>query len=105
MRLMNGDEVIYHAEGRNQATISNFKIYPTNEEDSTKDYKLVAYFHAETWPEALTENEQTKGICWQLTINGTDNIAFLKDTRKEQKYQKIVNSWEEKDEGRKEKAK
>ncbi len=44
MRIYNGSNLIYHAEGRNEVLISNLTLQPTNEEGKEMDYIIEARF-------------------------------------------------------------
>jgi len=82
LRIYNGENLLYHAEGRNEARITNVTLFPTNKENSNKNYFIEAKFDLSEWPEAGVPSEETNDITWILTFFGTDNVLFIKDTRK-----------------------
>ena len=52
------------------------------------------------WPEAQKHFEETESIFWFLTVYGSDTVAIIKDTTKEDKEKAIKKSWEDKEPGR-----
>ena len=54
------------------------------------------------WPECV--KPENKGIYWNIRMYSSPNVAIIKDTEKEDIEEKLIQSWEEKEPGRKEKA-
>ena len=105
VRIYKGEELLFHTEGFNEALLSGVMLFQNEEEKEGRDYRLEMKFNLEEWPECTYPNDQNSGIMWQLKIFSTDNILLLEDTREKQFFDDIMNQWEEKEPGRKEKAK
>lgn len=51
------------------------------------------------------KSEQTEHICWVAQVIGLDSLAFVRDTRQEDKEKLTRKSWEDAEPGRAERAK
>ncbi|EGR31119.1 hypothetical protein IMG5_117620 [Ichthyophthirius multifiliis] len=100
--LEDGITVIY-SYGLNQALISNIILKPNKNQN--KSYILQATFDLNEWPYAKSLNEKTENIYWFLKVFSSETLVFAKDTDKEEKQKEVIKSWEDKEQGRAEKAK
>ena len=57
------------------------------------------------WPDCSVKKEETEKICWVAQVSSTDSIAFVRDTKQEDKEKEIRKSWEDGEPGRAERAK
>ena len=89
--------------GFNQAILSNVPLKSTK--DESQAYILQASFDLREWPESTQNSRDTEFINWFLTIFSTDTLAVVRDTTKEDREKEIKKSWEDKEQGRAEKAK
>jgi len=76
------------------------------EEKEYKHYYVIqATFDKNDWKEAiLKEHEETNDITWSMRVFSSDTLAIVKDTDKEDKEQKLKDSWEAAEPGRAEKS-
>ena len=75
-----------------------------NEENENSPYRLICYLDETELPEDFNVTN-IEGIEWIIRIYPSDTIGFCEDTSKEDLEKAIINSWEENEPGRKEKAK
>ncbi|KAM3133078.1 hypothetical protein pb186bvf_014795 [Paramecium bursaria] len=94
LELLKGEEIVIYNYGINQALLSNVQVQKDGE------YILQALFDLREWPEAQKHFEETESIFWFLTVYGSDTVAIIKDTTKEDKEKAIKKSWEDKEPGR-----
>lgn len=69
-----------------------------------KPFLLICYFHESEFPNCLNITK-TNDLCWSFRTFGSDTLAFVKDTTKEDSERAMKESWEQKEPGRAEKAK
>lgn len=101
---MNGENVLYQAEGINQITVPNFKFQSTKT-NANKQYYLQVKFDLRIWPQAVVKNQHTDKICWVAQVIAQDSLAFVRDTKQEDKEKQTRKSWEDSEPGRAERAK
>ncbi|EGR33436.1 hypothetical protein IMG5_052980 [Ichthyophthirius multifiliis] len=99
----NGKSIIY-SNGYNVTHFSNVFLKSTKNNENVQ-YLIQAIFDLRDWPNAKYINEDTENIFWFLSVISTSTVAFVKDTDKEDKDKTIKKSWEDKEQGRAEKAK
>ena len=49
INIYNGENLLFHAEGFNEALISNIVLFPSTKDDK-KDYFIEAKFNIQGWP-------------------------------------------------------
>lgn len=86
------------AEGENPVDVDPNQEY-------THHYVIQATFDKNDWPNAISKNEETKDVTWELRIFSSDTVAIVKDTDKEDREQALKDSWETAEPGRAEKSK
>jgi hypothetical protein len=103
--------LIYEADFFNQILIPNviFEGEPVSLPDTKKSilstqnsnpYTIRCYLYAEDFSESLP-----KEIGWNIRVFSSDTLGFVKDSKKEDEEKALVESWEQGDPGRAEKAK
>jgi hypothetical protein len=103
LELFEEDTLKQVVSGFNEATLFN-AILKGDKAQQTNFY-LQARFELREVPEAASANEFTQGLYWNLSVSANDTIVVAKDTQKEEKEKALIDSWESKEPGRKDKAK
>ncbi|MCQ2816552.1 MAG: C2 family cysteine protease [archaeon] len=73
------------------------------EQNPNPPYKMICYFDQTELPPDFSENNNY--IQWVITSYNSETLAFVKDTSKDDRERKLIESWELNEPGRAEKAK
>ena len=101
IEIFYGGEKIIRYYDYNEVTIHHCNLFLA---ESGKKFVLQGSFDMQEWPDCNKVSEQTKNIHWQIRAYSSLPLSIIKDTEKEELEEKIIQSWEEKEPGRKEKA-
>ena len=114
--------IIYTTDFYNSITLHNLMLETTtiletkgkkdpksknNEEteDENLPYRIICYLDKSELPENFNEPSFIEGIEWIIRVFSSDTLGFCEDTSKEDLERAVINSWEEAEPGRAEKAK
>ena len=91
-------------ESKNKKDPKN-KTQNEENENNNSPYHLKCYFDESELPNEFNLPFNYEGIEWIIKIFSSDTLGFCEDTSKEDLERAIINSWEENEPGRAQKAK